>query len=281
LIPVSVVIPTHNRANVLIRALESVLSQSLQAAEIVIVDDGSNDNTAEMLANISHKGTPAVRYHPLPICRGVSHARNTGIALARHPWLALLDSDDTWMPDKLACQWQRVLDRPSLRFCHTDELWIRHGKRVNPMKKHEKKGGFIFEHCLPMCRISPSSVLMHRWVVDQFGGFDEQLPACEDYDLWLRICAHMAVDFIPCKLITKYGGHDDQLSSRFWGMDRFRIQSLVNLLLGGKLDNAQRTAAMAELQHKTAIYINGLQKRAKHQEAARIRGMVNQVATTA
>ncbi len=102
-----------------------------------------------------------------------------------------------------------------MRVCHTDEIWIRNGRRVNARKKHGKKGGWIFQHCLPLCAMSPSSIMIHRDVFTALGGFDERLPACEDYDLWLRITARYPVLFTRQPLIEKYGGHDDQLSRKY------------------------------------------------------------------
>ena len=112
------------------------------------------------------------------------------------------------------------------------------------MHKHAKAGGWIYTHCLPLCAISPSAVLIHRSIFDCVGLFNEQLPACEDYDLWLRICARFPVHFIPEPLIIKYGGHDDQLSRRYWGMDRFRIQALEDILASGVLTEEHRQATL-------------------------------------
>ena len=140
---------------------------------------------------------------------GVSAARNRGILAASGDWIALLDSDDEWLPEKLAQQSRHIAEQPGYRLCHCDELWIRNGKRINPANKHRKKGGWIYEHCLPLCAISPSASILHRSVFDTIGLFDEQLPACEDYDYWLRLCAGEPVLFVEQPLLNKYGGHDD------------------------------------------------------------------------
>jgi len=135
------------------------------------------------------------------------------------------------------------------------------------MRKHQKYGGFIYDKCLPLCAISPSAAIIHRDVFTQLGGFDESLPACEDYDLWLRICHKYPVLFIDEPLLVKYGGHEDQLSRRYWGMDRFRIQALCKMLSepGLTLENYRLTVAM--LQEKCTIYIQGALKRGKRAEA--------------
>lgn len=256
---ISVIIPTWNRAHTLARALDSVRQQTRPAAEILVIDDGSTDNTAALMAEY-----PDVVYLRQPNA-GVSHARNTGIAAARNDWLALLDSDDEWHPQKLERQVRALQPQPDYRLCHTDEIWVRNGKRVNPMNKHAKRGGWIFQHCLPLCAISPSSVLLHRGLFDDTGPFDETLPACEDYDLWLRITAKYPVLYLDEPLITKYGGHADQLSRQHWGMDRFRIDALEKIIHHGELNPANRRAALEMLDQKLNILLAGARKRGNHE----------------
>ena len=253
---ISVIIPSWNRADRLAAALDSVLAQSLAAHEIIVVDDGSTDNTRALL----DQHYPGVRYL-YQKNGGVSSARNTGIKAACGDWIALLDSDDRWDVSKLERQQQALFAQPGYRLCHCDEIWIRNGKRVNPMKKHAKYGGNIFGHCLPRCVISPSAVMIERSLFDDVGLFDESLPACEDYDLWLRICATRPVLFVDQPLVVKVGGHADQLSRRYWGMDRFRIQALEKILAGGTLDQQAHAAALQILQEKLAILIQGATRR--------------------
>jgi len=253
---VSVIIPTFNRALLVARAVESVLNQSRPPGEVIVIDDGSTDGTAGVLA----RDFPQIKVLQLP-GRGVSAARNHGIQSADGDWIALLDSDDTWHREKLKRQLLALEENPVCRVCHTDEIWIRDGVRINPMKKHQKRGGFIFRDCLPRCAMSPSSILIHRRVFERVGMFDENLPACEDYDLWLRTCARYPVLFVNEKLVTKYGGHDDQLSQKYPAMDRFRIRSLARLLEQVDLDNGDRMATIDTLLEKIRIYLNGAGKR--------------------
>lgn len=260
MVDISVIIPTYNREPFIGRALDSVLAQSRQPAEVIVVDDGSTDSTAVLLRQLY----PQVSY-VYQENQGVSSARNAGIARARCDWLALLDSDDEWLPAKLAAQSAALSQNPGYRICHTDEIWIRRNERVNPMRKHAKSGGWIYEKCLPMCVISPSSVLIHRSVFDDVGDFDEQLPACEDYDLWLRICASYPVLFVDDLLLKKYGGHQDQLSRKFWGMDRFRVHAMEKMLTTGSLGEQQRAATLRELLHKFRVLLNGARKRNNNQ----------------
>ena len=252
---ISVVIPTYNRAVLLKRALDSVLAQTLPVDEVIIVNDGSTDNTSSMLKS---------RYPEVNLIeqnnQGVSAARNTGIAAARHDWIALLDSDDVWHQNKLERQIQELNNAPDHLICHSDEIWIRNGQRVNQMDKHKKKGGHIFQHCLPLCTISPSAVIIHRLLFDEIGLFDETLPACEDYDLWLRLCSRYPVLYIEEALITKYGGHDDQLSRQYWGMDRFRIQALNKIISTATLNDVDHDAAIKMMRSKINIYLAGAKK---------------------
>jgi glycosyltransferase involved in cell wall biosynthesis len=263
---ISVVIPTHNRISTLPRALDSVLAQTMQAHEVIVVDDGSEDDTATLIA----REYSECRYFYQPN-QGVSSARNLGIASAKGEWIALLDSDDAWLADKLALQAAALAERPGLRICHTEEIWIRNGIRVNAMRKHRKTGGRIFQQCLPLCVISPSSVVLHQSLFQEYGDFDTGLPACEDYDLWLRLCASEEVLFVDQPLTVKYGGHTDQLSHRHWGMDRFRIQALEKVLQTASLSEADRRAALNILIAKAGILAQGAEKRKRHERAAHYR----------
>lgn len=252
---ISVIIPSYNRIHTLARAIESVLSQVSPVDEIIVVDDGSNDGTA---SQISHH-YPDIRLIQQSN-RGVSAARNSGINQASHPWIALLDSDDTWLPDKISEIRLTRQQHPEYLLFHSDEIWIRNGARVNAMKKHLKSGGWIFERCLPLCVISPSAAVVHRSLFQSVGLFDESLPACEDYDLWLRICHQYPVCYIDRPLITKYGGHNDQLSRQYWGMDRFRIRSIYRLLQQGELGEPYHSAAITMLISKLEVLLQGAKK---------------------
>jgi len=259
---ISVIVPTYNRAHTLPRALDSVFRQTRQPTEVLVVDDGSADDTEALVRN----RYPGCHYLHQPN-RGVSSARNLGIKTASGDWLAFLDSDDAWLPGKLAAQAKALQTTTGARICHTEEIWIRNGRRVNPMHKHRKSGGHIFRRCLPRCIISPSSVLIQRSLFDQVGLFDESLPACEDYDLWLRICARHRVLFVDQPQILKYGGHADQLSRRHWGMDRFRLQALEKIVAVADLAEQDRQAAILTLIEKAGILAQGAHKRGDSERA--------------
>ncbi len=252
---ISVIIPSYNRLAVLTRAIDSVLAQTSAVDEIIVIDDGSNDDTR---AQITHQ-YPEVKYiHQAN--SGVSAARNRGIKQAGSSWIAFLDSDDSWLPNKIERIRQVQQQHPEYALFHSDEIWIRKGVRVNAMNKHRKSGGWIFQQCLPLCVISPSAVVIQVDLFDRVGLFDESLPACEDYDLWLRLCHRFPVYYIEQPLITKYGGNDDQLSSRYWGMDRFRIRALQNLLSRYRLNDEDRLATEAMLEKKLTILLKGARK---------------------
>ena len=264
---VSVIIPTYNRADFISDCVQSVLAQTLPARELIIVDDGSTDATYKILSDLGFNSistTKTVLRYVFQENRGVSSARNLGIKEARSEYIALLDSDDLWLKGKLDRQAIAFKDDiRNSRLCHTDEIWIRNGVRVNQHKKHKKHGGNVFQSCLKLCCISPSSSMMHRSVFEDFGFFDEDLPACEDYDFWLRYSSKEEVIFIDEPLIIKKGGHSDQLSGVHWGMDRFRIYALEKMLNKPDLKLDYRIAAIREVIIKMDILINGSQKRKK------------------
>jgi len=223
---ISVIIPTRNRYEILKGAVDSVLAQTCTDYDLIVVDDGSTDDTP--LIEEEYRGR--LKYIRQKHA-GVSAARNHGILVSSSPWIAFLDSDDLWMPDKLwvHCEYLESLNREE-RIHQVDEIWIRNGRRVNPGKRHAKRGGWIFSDSLHLCLVSPSATIMHRTLLEETGGFDEKLPACEDYDLWLRVSWKERIGYIPQYMVTRHGGHADQLSAKYKGMDRFRVYSICGLL---------------------------------------------------
>ena len=258
---ISIIIPTYNRKSFLIHAINSVLNQTYQNLELIIIDDGSSDKTE----NIVKKKYPKIKFYKQKN-KGVSAARNKGIKMASCKWIAFLDSDDRWHPRKLENQINYLLAHPRYKICHTDEIWIRKGIRINQHKKHKKYGGHIFNKCLDLCRISPSSVIIHKDIFNKVGLFNEKLPVCEDYDLWLRIAEKFPVLYLDEKLTIKYGGHLNQLSKKYWGMDRFRIIALENIIKKNFLLKKNKLLVKKILKKKINIYLQGLKKRNKKKE---------------
>ena len=258
---VSVIIPTYNRAWTLAAAIDSVLFQEYENTELIVVDDGSTDDTPALLSGYRDR-IRVIRQEN----QGVSSARNNGIRGAGGDLIALLDSDDRWLAGKLSAQVDFFTGHPDAPICQTQEIWIRNGVRVNPGKRHRKPSGMIFSPSLALCLVSPSAVMFRRRLLSEVGMFDESLPACEDYDLWLRISRKYPIFLIDRPLIEKHGGHGDQLS-RLPELDKFRIQSIVGLLTEGGLSPQQERDARAMLATKCAIYAKGCRRRGRMAEA--------------
>lgn len=256
MVKISVIIPTYNRKEELRRALDSVLNQTKKPDEIIVVDGGSNDGTKLILQEYAARGVRTF----LQTGEGVSNARNEGIRESGNEWVAFLDSDDWWLANKLEEQVGFHVNFPQFLISQTDEIWIRNNIRVNPKKYHLKKGGRIFDLCLERCMITPSAVLINKRIFDEVGLFDEGLPVCEDYDLWLRVAKKYKVGFIEEKLTVKTGGHSDQLSVRYWGMDRFRVKALEKIL-EELLDLEEKKGVLDMLIKKSWILAQGSVKR--------------------
>ena len=254
---VSVIIPTYNRYSLLKRAILSLDAQTLKVDEIIVVDDGSTDNTSQI-----QKDFPHIKYI-YQKNKGVSSARNKGIKSVSNDWIAFLDSDDEWHEDKLKIQTEFYKSNPELLVSYTDELWIRGNKEVKVPKKFQKIGQDAFLENLHYCNIAPSSVMMHKKVFYDVGMFDESLEVCEDYDLWLRIALKYKISLIPQKLIVKHAGHDDQLGFKYWGMDRFRVKALEKLLDA----DTQKSAIIKDiLVQKYTLLLKGAKKHDKIQD---------------
>ena len=269
---VTVILPSWNRAAWLKKSIDSVLEQTFRDFELIVVDDASTDSTQEILTSYSGK----IRSITFAKNLGVSAARNTAVKNCDSEWIAFLDSDDFWHPHKLQKQIAQTVIRAECPIHFTDEIWIRNGVRVNPKKKHQKLEGWIFKPSLELCLMSPSTVLLRRELFDVHGLFDETLPICEDYDLWLRLTAQHQVALLNEKLMTRHGGHADQLSRSDWGIDRYRVQSIIKILKTEKLRPEDRSAAIVVLRKKCEIIINGFRKRGKLQEIERYEKIANQ-----
>lgn len=266
---VSAIIITYNRAAFLKEAIDSVLAQTYFQKnpgdwELLVIDDGSTDDTRELVESYCQR-SENIRYHYTEN-RGVSPARNLGLNLAQGEFIAFLDSDDLWLKEKIQVQLSYLKAFPEAMFCLTEEIWIRHGRRVNQARKHQKYSGWVLDKVLPLCLLSLSSAMFRRRMFDEIGQFDESLPVCEDYDLGIRIALRYPYHFLSSPLIIKRGGHPDQLSRKYWGMDRWRIRALIKALeLGVNPD--QEKLIKQEIQKKCEVLISGFLKRGKTEEA--------------
>jgi len=272
---ISIIIPSYNRAEYLKEAIQSVLDQDYFSCgseaslfELLVIDDGSTDQTKAVVDSFSFP-----IFYRYSDNKGVSAARNLGIKLSRGDYLAFLDSDDLWKKDKIKIQMSLMNSIPKTKICYTEEIWIRNGVFVNPKKKHQKYSGWIFEKVLPLCLLSLSSTVFHRSVFEEVGIFDEDLPACEDYDLGIRVALRYPIHLITKPLIIKRGGHSDQLSRKYWGMDQFRVKALEKALEMG-LSSLQREQVRRELIKKCKILVLGFEKRNKMSEVNLYSGLI-------
>jgi len=260
----SVIIPTYNRKKYLYRAIISAIKQNKKPNEIIIVDDGSSPPLFNLVMQMKEKYLNKNEISLIYLYQknsGVSSARNIGILFSTKNFIALLDSDDEWKKEKLLEAEKYLKNKPNTLLLHTNEIWIKNGKFYNEKKKHKKEGGDIFIRSLRLCLISPSTVIINKKAFQEFGLFDETLKVAEDYDLWLRITAIHSIDFIPKPLTIKYGGHKGQLSKAYWGVDRFRVKSLMKLLKNKNIVKEKREKILKEIIYKTNILLKGAIKR--------------------
>jgi glycosyltransferase involved in cell wall biosynthesis len=265
---ISAIIPSYNRAQWLADAIRSVLAQTLPVEELIVVDDGSTDETRALLESDEFKRFR--EQETLKVIhtgnRGVSAARNLGVREAKGNWIAFLDSDDHWLPQKIETQLAFHRARPELKASHTQEIWVRNGKRVNACHHHRKEGGDLYLRSLELCFISPSTLMIEKRYFDAIGGFDEQLRAAEDYDLWLRVSAEHDIGFCPEKLTQKHGGHKDQLSAER-GLDRYRVLAMEKMMTHSRLKPVYRERTLEQLLRRYELLVKGFRKHGHHEQA--------------
>ncbi|HWP93500.1 MAG TPA: glycosyltransferase [Thermodesulfobacteriota bacterium] len=211
---VSVVIPTYNRAELLGSAINSVLSQTFQDFEIVVVDDASRDNTAEVIRGFNDKRIKHVRHETN---KGEAGARNTGVINSDGSYVAFLDDDDEWLPEKLERQIE-IFERDSDRiggvytgFLKVDRATGQVVKEVIPTKR-----GNIFNELLQFNWIRIPSVLMvKKECFDRTGLFDASIPFGLDYDMWIRISKEFQFEYVDRPLVKYYSHADSRLSTNY------------------------------------------------------------------
>ena len=263
---ISVIIPTYNRESLLKRALVSVQRQTLACSEIIVIDDGSTDETSASVSSFVKECEIPVRYF-FQKNQGPAAARNNGICKARFSHLAFLDSDDHWQKKKLEQQYGRLVENPEIMISHTKERWFRRGVHLNQKKIHQPGNGDIFKHCLQLCAVGMSTVMVKKELFVEIGLFNVNMRCCEDYDLWLRASSRFPFLLIETPLTIKEGGREDQVSYQFRvGMDRLRIGAIVDLLRDLHLSQKQTIWALEELQRKCHVYGKGCIKHERIKE---------------
>lgn len=221
---VSVIIPSYNMARFLPQAVESVLAQTYANLEIQIIDDGSKDDTQEVVRQWAQD--PRIRVHR-QVNGGLSHARNQGVALTRGDFIALLDADDIWEPQKLARQLPLFRGRPELGVVYSDYSRMdADGKPLpnGPTQMHRGKvsGPLLIENFVPA-----STTVVRRACFERCGGFDVALRTGEDYEMWLRLSAHFEFDFIT-EPTMRYRTGGWQMSTDYRG----RYQTAIGVMQG-------------------------------------------------
>ena len=267
--PVSVIIPTYNRSSLLSRAVDSVLRQTLPCKELIVIDDGSTDDTADLVASISDcsKHLPCEIRYLKTENMGPGAARNRGVNAATQPYIAFLDSDDHWHKRKIEQQYSALKENPEYRISHTKEKWLRRGAHLNQKKIHIPRQGNIFAHCLQLCAVGMSTVMVDKSLIKEKGMFNENLRCCEDFDLWLKISSSEEFLLIDAPLTVKEGGREDQVSYQYRvGMDKLRIEAIVDLISNTRLIDEQLHLAYKELQKKSEIYGKGCVRHGKVEE---------------
>lgn len=271
ILPVSVIVPTCNRREMLVRALRSVSRQTQRCEEIVVIDDASTDGSREYIEACFNLGaSPVIRWFHLPSNQGPAAARNFGIRQSRCELVAFLDSDDHWEPQKLQHQAEAMECFPQYLISHTREKWLRRGQHRKQKSRQIPRHGEIFSHCLELCVVGMSTVMVRREIFASIGLFDEGMRCCEDYDFWLRVSSRYPFLLVDEELTIKEGGREDQLShQQRVGMDRLRIGSLTRLVQSGVLTAEQREQALQRLRQKCEIYGKGCCKHGREQEGRR------------
>lgn len=262
------IIPAYNRSGLLAEAIDSVRSQTFTDYEIIVVDDGSTDDTPSLAESrdlryirLEHTGMPGL-------------VRNRGAAQAKGKLLAFLDSDDLWMPDKLSrqlllhgCDTMLGRAEQNNRITHTREQWLRNGKVISQSKLRHRRSGSLFEDSLVKCIIGPSTVVMDASFFARTKGFRDDLEIGEDYEYWLRITPEADVGYVDMPLTVKRAGHGDQLTEKYGHIEYFRISALKDLVDSRFYSEPRLTAARRELARKCGIYAAGARKRGKTKEA--------------
>lgn len=247
---VSVIIPVYNRDYSLRDAVESVLIQTYKPSEIIIIDDGSFFQAKDILKN--YKNNIKIIRHEKN--KGVSASRNTGILASSSKYIAFLDSDDIFLPEKLELQ-INFMKENNYQISHTNEFWYKKDRFINQNKKSKRYGGKILDKILDKCRVSPSSLIVERKVFEKSGLFDETLDVCEDYEISLRFALHYEIGYLDKNLIIKRAIEENSLSAAINHIEHIRYNILKNFYkkYEDRFNREEKEALLCELQRKNSI----------------------------
>jgi glycosyltransferase involved in cell wall biosynthesis len=195
---ISIIIPSYNSARFVLHAVQSALEQTYSPVEVIVVDDGSTDDTRERLVTREDR----IRY-VYQSNGGPSKARNRGINEAQGDLIAFLDADDQWLPDKLQKQWKSLQANPDTCLVHTDlyRLYEPSGAIVHKYRDRKRFSGYCYNEFFWGNALLTSSVLVTRRCLEEIGKFDEEIGYAEDLDLWIRIARYFPLSYVVEPLV--------------------------------------------------------------------------------
>ncbi|ANU27625.1 glycosyltransferase family 2 protein [Planococcus versutus] len=236
---VSVIIPTYNRSELLIKAIGSLKNQSHQNMEIIIIDDFSTDDTAAVVKEMTDE---RIIYLQHDTNKGGAAARNTGIRRATGDFIGFLDSDDQWLPEKLEKQLEKFKEQPGIGVVYTGVQVVNENNLNTRKIIPECRGRILSELFKSNCIDTTSSVLVKKKVLDKVNGFDEKLPSCQDWDLYIRLAQVTQFDFVKDSMVLFYH-HSGE-----------RITTNKRSVLNGHLSIFEKYKELAENQRKTTYH---------------------------
>lgn len=251
---VSVVITTHNRGEILFRAIDSVLSQSYKDIELIVVSDGSSDGTSNRVKKYENlHNFRFIEYFP---SKGANYARNIGIKESKGEYIAFLDDDDEWLESKLTLQLEQMNSDSNIGIVYTSTNIIYQDEAIKYKHICKRAGDFSRSILLSNIIGTTSTVMVRKSVIDNIGYFDEDLPALQDWDLWIRICQVALVGVVSIPMVNYYNKMcTNQISSNTQKYERARIY------INNKYHDLFKQLSHEELEVKEYNDVLGLYKR--------------------
>lgn len=264
---ISVIIPTYNRRDRIVKAVESVLNQTYPIREVIIADDCSSDDTEDVIKNIDD---PRIKYYRLPENRGAGGARNFGVVRAQCDIIAFHDSDDIWLPEKIERQMEVFEKEPEDGLVYSAYLMklILGILHVMPQEDGTRNlSGQMFRDLLIRNSIGAPTILMKKDIFWEVGGFDENLRSLEDWDFVIRVAEKYPIGFVKdCLMEVERleGGvsanHSAYYQSRCYMIRKYRKQyleqGLFNFVVEGLLQEAQENQVLQQVQQMLVHYLS-------------------------